>query len=739
MSQTEKRVDLFQQIPISAEDLKYTYVVGPETKISLLQNGLILMSDRSSSQDMTPGFYRGIVGRKDAFSKDGGRILSVPFSQIKDYLTRGSYCIVMQDTDSESSPKILLSIVGFEKTGEPATPAPQAEAHAAVRGTLDRKPASKEAQIYALLEPAIRKALAERKFTPLQAAAIAKKLGNPEAVRLLLNPATSIEKAAEFTIGLIGKQREALLGNMKALQSVGHILKRHVVPSLGIYWRHAESLMSTDLYEAIEVYREAATHYKDLRLYIRLACCLYQSGELEEAMDWVEKTKKLPGYDPEFLPEYLKREGFFRYNYARNSCERPKELLSPEDGLRQQQPYIDRGNAFYQAKDYAKAAAEYRKVLKLNPKLQYIPNEYKDVYSNFGLALYYTGDYQGALEQFYELIRLYDKDGAPSAHYNAGVILVKTGNFDAAISEYREAISQDPKDVDTYRNLGNLLVPQGRVEEALLCFQEIKKLNPSFPNIDKLIAECQVKVETRKQTPVEDPERVQELQKTEVGQRALVLADRLKGLLEKLKAELPPLEGQANFQFVRFDEMLEVGNISKAFPEGGYIAKRENRPPYGGWDYAVDRSLVVFGGGYDVMRGGMYGPGKDFENLLKEDHKKYLHLKFLYYLLIKNPKKLFHSGEHQDITNVCIESSWLLGPCHFGSLLGENGEPNLNTISEYIVEEFREGGISFREMSSLSNTLEGKSGDRITAGDILYWVIDRLEKAWDATGGKLLG
>ncbi len=96
-------------------------------------------------------------------------------------------------------------------------------------------------------------------------------------------------------------------------------------------------------------------------------------------------------------------------------------------------------------------------------------------HSSLGAFLYYHGDYDGALQEFRESIRiqpLYDV-----AWNNVGAILVKSGLYAEGIEYYRRAIYLDPNYGAAHYNLAATLEYLRRYEEALNHFERARKLN----------------------------------------------------------------------------------------------------------------------------------------------------------------------------------------------------------------------------------------------------------------------
>ena len=75
-----------------------------------------------------------------------------------------------------------------------------------------------------------------------------------------------------------------------------------------------------------------------------------------------------------------------------------------------------------------------------------------------------------AIRHYQQALQLDPRHAA--THNNLGNLLVKQGKFDEAIAHYREAIRIRPALAETHYNLGNLFVRQGKLDEAVEHYQQ---------------------------------------------------------------------------------------------------------------------------------------------------------------------------------------------------------------------------------------------------------------------------
>ena len=95
---------------------------------------------------------------------------------------------------------------------------------------------------------------------------------------------------------------------------------------------------------------------------------------------------------------------------------------------------------------------------------------------NLGTALEKRGDYQGAVANLKEAVRI--KPTFAKAHYNLGCGLDGQGKHEQAVHHYREAVRVRPNYVEAYNNLGISLAILGRMSEAREAFLGALKINP---------------------------------------------------------------------------------------------------------------------------------------------------------------------------------------------------------------------------------------------------------------------
>lgn len=100
------------------------------------------------------------------------------------------------------------------------------------------------------------------------------------------------------------------------------------------------------------------------------------------------------------------------------------------------------------------------------------------VHSEDGQAYSKNGDYDKAIEEFNEAIRL--NPGLAAAHYNRGEIYFQRGDYAQAIRDFTRTIDLSPDYTFAYYSRGVANEKIGDIEEAILDFTNTVRLKPSY-------------------------------------------------------------------------------------------------------------------------------------------------------------------------------------------------------------------------------------------------------------------
>jgi serine/threonine protein kinase len=154
---------------------------------------------------------------------------------------------------------------------------------------------------------------------------------------------------------------------------------------------------------------------------------------------------------------------------SNNTSQTSSDANSPT--LKSATAYIERGLARYKAEDYQGAIKDYDEAIRLNP-------DDADTFYNRGLARYSSKDNQGAIEDYNEAIRLNPKDA--DSFYNRGLARYDSDDKEGAIKDYDEAIRLNPKDDTSYFNRAITRRQLGDNQGAIKDYSQAIQLNPKY-------------------------------------------------------------------------------------------------------------------------------------------------------------------------------------------------------------------------------------------------------------------
>ena len=104
---------------------------------------------------------------------------------------------------------------------------------------------------------------------------------------------------------------------------------------------------------------------------------------------------------------------------------------------------------------------------------QAIPND-AEAYFNSGLSKYKVGDYQGAIVDFNQAIRL--NPNYAEAYNHRGITKATLGDYQGAIVDYNKAIELNSNDAAAYYGRGLTYQQLGENQQALADFREAARL-----------------------------------------------------------------------------------------------------------------------------------------------------------------------------------------------------------------------------------------------------------------------
>ncbi len=172
--------------------------------------------------------------------------------------------------------------------------------------------------------------------------------------------------------------------------------------------------------------------------------------------------------------------------------------------------FIRSGNDWYKQQQYNKAAIDYGKAVEADPS---------DITAKFNQAsaVYRQDQKVEAAQLLNSVIKSADKkDMRSKAYYNKGVILSQQKNIEESIEAYKNALRNDPLDIEARENL----------QKALL---ELKK-KPPPPQKDE-------KKKDKKQEQQKDKQQQSKMSPKEAEQRLKLLQQKEKEVQQRLQKE----------------------------------------------------------------------------------------------------------------------------------------------------------------------------------------------------------
>ncbi|MFM7084339.1 MAG: tetratricopeptide repeat protein [Hyphomicrobium sp.] len=134
--------------------------------------------------------------------------------------------------------------------------------------------------------------------------------------------------------------------------------------------------------------------------------------------------------------------------------------------------YLNRGVALHAARRLSEAMSSYDTALFLQPASA-------DVLNNRGLVLLDRKDYLAALSDFEKSLAI--RPNYAEAYNNKALALKHLQRVGEAVECFQRATQLMPDYKDAYYNLGNLYLDQGNIELAIKAYEDVYKIQPTYP------------------------------------------------------------------------------------------------------------------------------------------------------------------------------------------------------------------------------------------------------------------
>lgn len=218
---------------------------------------------------------------------------------------------------------------------------------------------------------------------------------------------------------------------------------------------------------------------------VKLANLLHQEGNLIEAKSLYEDLFKS---NPEKF-EVLHLLGTLEAQLG--NFKRAIELLERATVKSEHlwDSFYNLGNAYLETFEFALAAFNYRKSLKIKPN-----NDV--VYNGLGKALFGLKDFEAALENYDFAIKLNDKKDA--YYFNKGMVLIELKNLEDALECFQRAININDQELYYYYNIGLVQFNLEKYQESLFSFERVINISPGFSKAYLCKADVLVRLNQKK-------------------------------------------------------------------------------------------------------------------------------------------------------------------------------------------------------------------------------------------------
>ena len=191
-------------------------------------------------------------------------------------------------------------------------------------------------------------------------------------------------------------------------------------------------------------------------------------------------------------------EAYYYRGHANSALKKYEAALADyskaiELGLDDPAAYSNRGFIHFKLGQCRKAITDYNEAIRLKSdetggphiqgnsisfSLEDTKFDEAEVYTNRGVAKSQLGEYEEALADYDEAIRL--KPNYAETYYNRGLTNTLLGKHQDSLTDYNEAIRLKPDYVEAYINRGPTNLILGEYAEALVDLNEVIRLQPNF-------------------------------------------------------------------------------------------------------------------------------------------------------------------------------------------------------------------------------------------------------------------
>lgn len=235
---------------------------------------------------------------------------------------------------------------------------------------------------------------------------------------------------------------------------------------------------SKDYEKAISAFREAVRIKPDLAgAWFMLGGSHYAVGQYPEAETALQRVIRLASNKAVLPAAYSLLGDVYvmtgKAEEALQICSALARIDAKAAVELETQARIVRGSQYYQAKEYAKAAESYKKVIALDPG----PKTLARVYRLLGLALNQASQYEDAILALKDALRL--EPNNEEIHFGLGWTYVEAKRYSDALPALEAAVRLKPDDAETHYWIGEVYCNgMNQPEQALAAYRESLRLRP---------------------------------------------------------------------------------------------------------------------------------------------------------------------------------------------------------------------------------------------------------------------
>ncbi|MDY6806534.1 MAG: tetratricopeptide repeat protein [Cyanobacteriota bacterium] len=137
--------------------------------------------------------------------------------------------------------------------------------------------------------------------------------------------------------------------------------------------------------------------------------------------------------------------------------------------------YLSMGIDRYKEGNYQKALDDFNDAIRLNPHIA-------PAYSYRGSSRRLLGDYQGAIKDYHLALQVIPKNAA-IVYNNLGIARSNLGDKRGAIGEYDRALRINPHLLSAYYNRGVARAEMGELRGAILDYSQALRINPNLASV----------------------------------------------------------------------------------------------------------------------------------------------------------------------------------------------------------------------------------------------------------------